>query len=305
MDIWGFDIIIDDIVFSDGMTQMGVLGGGGPQAAFGMRLWSNSVGLCASVGPDLPEFVLPWLKQMGISTQGILAGEQPTPRAWQILEADGRRIQIWRIPPSAVASHLTHRVHRLPGIAAEQGCHFGVDPLDVEFDFIEELKQLGALVSIETYTSASRRLSPDEISRLVSCADVFSMNLEEAHSIFGSDHPERIVQLTLEAGVNIVSLRLGEAGSVVADGATGACWLIPAVNVEVVNPIGAGNAYCGGLLAGLINGDSLQDSAVRGAVSASFIVEHAGIPFLTPEIYEVAEKRFIEVRKMIEPIILY
>jgi cytidine kinase len=33
-----FSIIIDDIVFPDGSTRMGVLGGGGPQTAFGMRL---------------------------------------------------------------------------------------------------------------------------------------------------------------------------------------------------------------------------------------------------------------------------
>jgi cytidine kinase len=49
-----FSIILDDIVFPDGTTRMGVLGGGGPQTAFGMRLWSDGVGIAAGVGDDFP-----------------------------------------------------------------------------------------------------------------------------------------------------------------------------------------------------------------------------------------------------------
>ena len=44
VDFFGFNIILDDIVFPDGQTRMGLLGGGGPQAAFGMRLWAESGG---------------------------------------------------------------------------------------------------------------------------------------------------------------------------------------------------------------------------------------------------------------------
>ena len=56
-----FGVILDDLVFPDGHTLMGVLGGGGPQTAFGMRLpalagWTDQVrvGLVAGVGHDLP-----------------------------------------------------------------------------------------------------------------------------------------------------------------------------------------------------------------------------------------------------------
>ena len=57
-----FGIILDDIVFPDGHTAMGTLGGGGPQTAFGMRLpalagWIEQcqVGLVAGVGHDLSQ----------------------------------------------------------------------------------------------------------------------------------------------------------------------------------------------------------------------------------------------------------
>jgi hypothetical protein len=48
-------IILDDIVFPDGRTRMGVLGGGGPQTVWGMALAAEAgreVGLIAGVGPD-------------------------------------------------------------------------------------------------------------------------------------------------------------------------------------------------------------------------------------------------------------
>lgn len=49
-----FGIIIDDIVFPDGHTQMSVLGGGGPQTAWGMAAALGSgetVGLVAESAP--------------------------------------------------------------------------------------------------------------------------------------------------------------------------------------------------------------------------------------------------------------
>lgn len=68
---------------------------------------------------------------------------------------------------------------------------------------------------------------------------------------------------------------LGDKGSVVVtkEGATN----IPAVAADaVVDPTGAGDAYRAGLLKGLSNEMSLDESARLGAVAASFSVEHRG-----------------------------
>ena len=53
---WG--IIIDDIVFPDGRTTMGVLGGGGMYAVAGMRMWSEDVGMLSHVGADFDSGML-------------------------------------------------------------------------------------------------------------------------------------------------------------------------------------------------------------------------------------------------------
>src|SRR3970040_2171251 len=98
MNFIAFNIILDDIVFPDGRTALGILGGGGPQAAFGMRLFAAEAGLVSVVGPDLPEPAWAWLNESRIDTAGVRVIEQrQTPRAWQITEEDGRRTQVWRV----------------------------------------------------------------------------------------------------------------------------------------------------------------------------------------------------------------
>ena len=47
-------IIIDDIVLPDGVTRMGVLGGGVSHAAAGAATWGERPGIVACVGHDLP-----------------------------------------------------------------------------------------------------------------------------------------------------------------------------------------------------------------------------------------------------------
>jgi hypothetical protein len=81
MDFVTFALIIDDLVFPDGRTMMAVLGGGGPQTAFGMKLWADRVGLVGGVGSDLPPHALTWLKTAGIDTTGLRPSDLwPTPR---------------------------------------------------------------------------------------------------------------------------------------------------------------------------------------------------------------------------------
>jgi adenosine kinase len=57
---------------------------------------------------------------------------------------------------------------------------------------------------------------------------------------------------------------------------------------KVIDPTGAGDAYRGGLLSGLINGNDLETSAIQGSVCASFAVECNGtqVYSFTPEEFD-------------------
>jgi len=68
---------------------------------------------------------------------------------------------------------------------------------------------------------------------------------------------------------------LGEAGSELYD-ENGKSQIPSFKAARVVDPTGAGDAYRGGLLSGLINGNNLAASALEGSVCASFAVECNG-----------------------------
>src|SRR5918998_4889437 len=73
-------IIIDDIVVA-GSRVRSVLGGGGPQAAFGARLWSDSVGFLSRSGSDLTEAHLDTLHALDVDLTGWRQfPDIPTPR---------------------------------------------------------------------------------------------------------------------------------------------------------------------------------------------------------------------------------
>jgi cytidine kinase len=243
------------------------------------------------------------LKQARIYSDAIQINPAATPRAWQIMEEDGRRAQIWRVPQSAVDIHLTHSIDRIPtDLPSPTGFHIGVDPLDVEFGFLGDLKQTGALVSIETYTPAHRQLTRDELERMVAVPDIFSFNLEEAYLMLGNMDPLDLLETVISAGANIAMLRMGAKGSLIGVRETNQIIYVPAVPVEVVNPIGAGNAFCGGFLVGFAADQDVVKSGALAAVSASFMVEQKHLPEITPKTFKVAELRLKQAVSSIETI---
>lgn len=70
--------------------------------------------------------------------------------------------------------------------------------------------------------------------------------------------------------------KIGSDGSLLAEAGTGRIMHVPALDVEVADTTGAGDAYCGGFLAGLAAGRPLRDCGVMATVSASFVVEAFG-----------------------------
>lgn len=292
MDFVTFNVIVDDIVFPDGQTRMGLLGGGGPQTAYGMRLWDASVGIVGGVGPDLPQAALDWFARCGIDTAGLRFSDLPTPRAWQAMETDGRRVQVWRIPGPVIGQQLDFDIRHIPAAYRAARCfHFGIHPLEPKTAFTAALHDLGARVSVEPFKPAEHLPPSAELETLLSSADVFSPNLEEAVSLLGPGEPLALLKKLLAAGARVVALRMGADGSLAAVQGTGRAVHVPAVPVQVVDPVGAGNAYCGGFLAGWLQTGDLREAALRGAASASFLVEQVGVPQTLDETVRAEARR--------------
>ncbi|MGH2524645.1 MAG: carbohydrate kinase family protein, partial [Anaerolineales bacterium] len=246
MDFVTFGIILDNIVFPDGRIARDVLGGGGVQTAFGMRLWSDAqrVGLVANVGTDLPESVWDWLRASGVDGLGVRVSKMPTLRAWEHLDAAGRRTHLWAAPAEVVEAQLQRSLVYVPqAYHRARGFHLGLHPDSPDHNFLADLRTLGGLVSVEPFKPADQRPTPEALRALLSAADVFSPNLNGARSLVGPGKPPELTQRLIDSGARVVALRMGAQGSFVTDAEGGRSAHIPAFPVNVHNPVGAGNAY--------------------------------------------------------------
>ncbi|WP_119069077.1 carbohydrate kinase family protein [Aggregatilinea lenta] len=304
IDYVAFGIILDDIVFPRGVTQMGVLGGGGPQTAWGMAAALGSgaeVGLVTGVGTDLDVDALAPMQAAGVNLDGVRRTDQPTPRAWQVLEFNGRRTQLWRVPGPSLGVQLARNWDVLPpAYRAARHFHWGIHPDDVARDlaFARHLRSLGKHVSLEPFRSPDAPLSDDDLRALLDACDVFSPNLFEAARITGRPARSGIVRRCREMGGRVLALRCGADGADVWDLPRGEGVRVPAAApAAVVDEVGAGNAFCGALLARL--DDGIAEAACHASAAASYLVEQVGIPAALPDPADYA-RRVMEVRAGME-----
>jgi sugar/nucleoside kinase (ribokinase family) len=100
-------------------------------------------------------------------------------------------------------------------------------------------------------------------------------NRDELAHLTGSTDPVQMAGLLRERGVQVVAVKLGEDGSYV----DGAEWRgrVPAFSVAVLDTTGAGDAYCGGFLAGFLAGWGTEATArFANAVGAMCVTAVGG-----------------------------
>lgn len=330
MEMVTFTVIVDDIVFPDGRTSMACLGGGGPQTAFGALLWLSNgerVGLAAGIGTDFPDSCRDWLKTTGVDIGGLYIWPFPTLRAWQILEDDGKRTEVWRVPVGdEVWEMLRPDLKSLPPpYQKAKTYHVGVHPSGLDVPYIRNLRNSGAeIVSVEVYTHAEEVIPRSELQALVSAGHIFSPNEREAISLVGPGPPLELIARLSELGAEIIVLRRGHLGCMVHRSDTKETWDVPAFHtlinegsndddtnrtkvqkaslegldvMNILDPTGCGNTFCGGFLAGWYKTRNLLTAALWGSVSASFMLEYEGVP--PPRVSEwrsVAQLRFDRLR---------
>lgn len=279
-----FGIILDDLRYPDGTEHLGVLGGGGAQSVWGMAAALGSgeqIGLVAGVGHDLDENILVPLHNAEINLDGLRFSERPTPCAWQILDADGGRVQEWRTNPQHLGAHLAKSWDLLPEhYQAAEGFHWGVHP-ETPSEFAAELHAKGKTVSLEAFRGVDQALKPDQLRALLNPCHIFSANWEEMQSIFGTDDPLTMARIAAAMDVNYLTIRKGAAGADVYDLCAQRFYTLPTIQTQIIEEVGAGNAFCGAFLARL--GDGVPEAAAHAIVAASYLIEQVGLPQNLPD----------------------
>ena len=301
-----FGIIIDDIVFPDGSTQMSILGGGGVQTVWGMAVAlgsGESVGLAAGIGDDLSDELLNPLYAAGINLDGLRRTPHPTPRAWQITEYDGRRTQVWRTQPKNLGEQLAMKWEYLPeSYQQAQNFHRGIHPEDAPPSLALQLKKMGKTVSLEAFKAPVQPLSPVHQQAIFESCSIFSAATAELEAIIGYHHQQNdLFSIFARSGARYLVERKGKSGAVVYYCLEQQKFTAPAIETPAIDETGAGNAFCGAFLARIQNG--VSEALCHGITAASYMIEQVGIPHGLPDSVDY-ENRFnmihgkIEIQKM-------
>jgi sugar/nucleoside kinase (ribokinase family) len=110
---------------------------------------------------------------------------------------------------------------------------------------------------------------------ILKAADVVVFNQVEAAGITGKQEPDEAAKTLVEMGIPVPVITLGKKGAIFA--ADGVSTLVPAQPVkQVVDTTGAGDAFSVGLLAGILEGFSWQDTIQLGSQVAAYKIQHHG-----------------------------
>ena len=321
------NLTLDDIVHADGRVQMGVGGGNGLFSAIGARMWGYDVSLVGVVGNDWPAEYTQTIRTHGIDTRYLRSVDSENLRAWVLYENDGRRTYVARnselvaLRPNVYddATLVPASLERFGQMVRELHLRMSPTP-DLVTDMNADAIHICPM-RFETMSAWSSHLS--QYPRLFTTADMFPISLQEKINrsglisfLSGLDIflPSISEAKLLQAGDgDLLSLcrelvAYGPDAIVIKDGARGAYVYergnnqlqhVPAFSASLIDSTGAGDAFCGGYLAGISStGDPFQ-AALWGTVSASFIVEaYGGLHGLTV-MPENANERLESLKKMI------
>lgn len=149
---------------------------------------------------------------------------------------------------------------------------------------IELARSVGAQISFDP--NYRPKLWGPEAARtallpIVQACDVLLMGHEDAQAVLGVADEEAMLETAAALGPKIIVLKRAERGALAL--ADGARYEAPAVPVaHVVDPVGAGDGFDAGFLAGLLRGNSITEAlslgALVGAGSVAALGDYGGYP---------------------------
>lgn len=279
---------------------LGRPGGSALYAAVGARVWSEHVGILSRVGSAFPAEWVEDLRQHGLETRGVKAlaewQEQreligphadasveavfaeagvPVPDAlngykpYNSLKEERSRFSALAVRPSeAPRSYLTARA-----------AHVAPCELVVQSALPPTLRRSG--LSYVTCDPHPRYMTPEfeaDVRQVAYGLDAFLPGEAAVRAFFKGKPQADDLWLAAEAfaamGARAVVIKLGARGAYVFAG--GQRWHVLAYPAKVRQSIGAGAAFGGGFIAGLLATDDILEATLWATVSASLVLEGTG-----------------------------
>ncbi len=249
----------------DGVTEN--YGGTAGNIAYALKLMGEKSTITATIGSDHHKY-FEWLDKHSISKEEIkVIPDELTAGAY--ITTDKSNNQITGFNPGAMKYSSNFDINELN----PEETLLLVSPGNLEdmINYPKLCKQKG-IGYIFDPGQALPVLQAQDLIDVITGSKLLIVNDYEFNLILDKTGLTKEQLLTLPEATIIT---LGEAGSELYS-QNGKLNIPSFKAAQVVDPTGAGDAYRGGLLSGLINGSGLKESAIQGSVCASFAVECKG-----------------------------
>ena len=125
------------------------------------------------------------------------------------------------------------------------------------------------------------------ISEAIKHCDLFLPSLDDMITLTGLTDPQAIIDWSHQTGAQQVVLKLGANGALISDPGNGLRMHIPGMQVQAIDATGAGDCFCGNLLARLALGDNLVEAANYANAAAALTVQGWGAVACLPHAEDV------------------
>ncbi|GGD82657.1 sugar kinase [Microbacterium murale] len=243
------------------------LAAAGHRAAWASRLGDDPLGVRISSE----------LTRRGVELWVELDRDAPTGVMFKDPGAEGSSVHYYR--RGSAASRLAPgylSVEQLTGVKIVHTT--GITPAlspsarDMVDRLFQDARSAGALVSFDVNDRRALWTMEDAattLARLANAADITLVGRDEAERIWGTSTAEEIRAFLPDCGLLVV--KDGDVGATAFDGDAEPVF-VPAPVVEVVEPVGAGDAFASGFLAATLEGKPLAERLTAGHVAAERVL---------------------------------
>lgn len=291
------------IITPQGQAALDVPGGNVLYAAIGISIWEpGGIGLVSRVGEDYPQAWLDKIAEKGIDRRGVhilpeavdlrhfvactdvetRSTDNPVSH-FSRLGMPFPKTLLGYVPPEP---HLDNRVR--PTRFTLRQSDLPTDYLDATaahlcpLDFLSHTLLPSVLrqghINTITLDPGESYMNPvfwDDISVLLNGLTAFLCSEEKLLNLFQGRSTDlwEMAETLAGYGCEMIVIKRGSKGQYLYNHANRTRWILPAYPVQVVCPVGAGDAFCGGFLAGYRSSYDPLQAALTGSISASMVIE--------------------------------
>jgi len=323
----------DYVLLPSGQPLLDVAGGNLLYAAVGFVIWEPDppVGIVARVGEDYPQDWLEEFGHKGLDTRGvhILPQAVDVRNFYAYIGRSSRSISdpvghFARVGLPFPRGLLGYRESTTPVDSRTRLSLTSLRQGDIPADFLDATAAhlcpidylthslLPAVFRQAEFTTVtldppSGYMNPahwEDVPALVTGLTAFLPSEDDLRALFQgrSDDLWEMVDALAAYGCEIIVVKRGERGQMLYDAAARSRWEIAAYPARLSDPTGAGDAFCGGFLAGYRRSYDPLEAVLYGNISASLVIEGSGPFYALDALPGLPQARLEAVRQLVRKV---